>query len=76
MLATKPRRPQAVRQRPERRLRSLRRFIIIAVLLLLAAMFLLAKPVGAYSLADASAALTEVRAPGGSTGGSLPPTSL
>jgi hypothetical protein len=77
MLATRPRRPQAVRHKPRQGLRSGRRFVAIAVVLLLAAMFLLAKPVGADRVgANASAAVTGVRAAGGSGGGSLPPTSL
>jgi hypothetical protein len=76
MLATRPRRPQAVRQKPQRRLRNGRLFVTIAIVLLLAAMFFLAKPVGADPVpANASAAATGVRAAGGSGGGSLPPTS-
>jgi hypothetical protein len=53
MLASRPRRPQAIRLRPEPRPRG-RRLVVIAVLLLVAAMFLLANPVGAADLVDAS----------------------
>jgi hypothetical protein len=54
MLASRPRRPQAIRLRPEPRPRRGRRLVVIAVLLLVAAMFLLANPVGAADLVGAS----------------------